>query len=97
MYVDFRTLNYITVKSRCPLQVEDMSDQISNTKAFSKLDLTFGYWHEAIAKTAFSTKYGHFELMVMSFDLCSALATFLHLISLKTFFTLHGVPEAIVR
>jgi hypothetical protein len=64
MCVDYRQLNDVTIKNKYPLpRIDDLFDQLSGAKVFSKIDLRTGYHQlkikkEDIPKTAFTTRYG---------------------------------------
>ena len=76
--IDYHWLNDRTVLNRYPLLLpEEMLDHLGGAKVFSKIDLRSGYWQmpireQDIPKTAFRTRWGLYEFLVMPFGVTNA-------------------------
>jgi len=82
MCVDYKAFNKVIVKNRYPLlRIDDLFDQLSEVKVFSRINLCSRHYQIRIAKgdeekTVFRTRYGSYEFLVMLFGFTNALATF---------------------
>jgi hypothetical protein len=85
--VNYRLLNAVTIKNKYPLpRIDILFDQLLGAQVFSKIDLRSGYHQikicaEDIPKTTFTTRYGLFKYLVMSFGLMNAPAHFMYLMN----------------
>ncbi|GJT24104.1 putative reverse transcriptase domain-containing protein [Tanacetum coccineum] len=87
MCIDYRELNKLIVKNRYLLpRIDDLFDQLQRSRVYSKIDMKSGYHQlrvreEDIPKTAFRTRYGHYEFQVMPFGLTNTPAVFMDLMN----------------
>ncbi|GKA74813.1 putative reverse transcriptase domain-containing protein [Tanacetum coccineum] len=87
MCIDYRELNKVTVKNIYPLpRIDDQFDQLQGARRFSKIDLHSGYHQlkvreEDVPKTAFRTRYGHYEFVFIPFNLANAPEIFMDLMN----------------
>lgn len=81
--INCQKLNATMVKKKYMMpRIYDLFDQLRESRCFSKIDLRTGYYQlrvrgEDISKTVLRTQYGHFEFLVMPFELTNALAIFM--------------------
>jgi hypothetical protein len=87
MCIEYRTLNSMTIKNKYPLpRIEDLLDRLKKAKLFSKIDPRSGYHQmkireQDIPKTAFTTWYGLYKFVVVSFGLTNAPTYFMNLMN----------------
>ena len=85
--IDYKQLNKVIIKNKYSLShINNLFDQLKRAKVFSKINLRFRYYQLRIkdldvSKTAFRTRYEHFEFLTMSFELTNAPMVFMDLMN----------------
>ncbi|KAA3484055.1 DNA/RNA polymerases superfamily protein [Gossypium australe] len=85
--IDYCQLNKLTIKNKYPLpRIDYIFYQFQGTLIFSKINLQSGYYQLKVKdsdmmKTTFKTQYGHYEYLVLPFELTNALATFMDMMN----------------
>ena len=103
MVIDYRALNEVTVKNKYPLPLMDeLFDRTQGAQYFTSIDLRNGFHQIAIPledreKTAFRTRFGHFEYTVLPMGLCNAPGTFMQLMNQTFADLLAEEPAALVE
>ena len=83
MCIDYWQINKVTFKNKYPLpKIEDLFDKLNGASVFSKIDLRLGYYQLRVKevnvpKTAFRTRYGHYQFLVMPFGFTNAPTAFM--------------------
>lgn len=103
--IDFRALNEVTVKDKYPLPlIDELLDRLVNSRLFSTLDLTSGYWqvplHEdSKCKTAFQACGNQYQFEVLPFGLTNAPSYFQRMMNeiMKDLDTVPYIDDTIIH